>query len=109
MWYSVGEPGYSWNSQPKRPPQNSLAWPVAPAGISKCTIWPAIPSPFACGRSHAPRLHHYDEQTAARSTTHRRTGDVATCDGAEGARTPDLLAASQTLSQLSYGPASDPV
>ena len=27
-------------------------------------------------------------------------------DGAEGARTPDLLAASQTLSQLSYGPAS---
>jgi hypothetical protein len=25
--------------------------------------------------------------------------------GAEGARTPDLLAASQTLSQLSYGPA----
>src|SRR5712691_11589971 len=25
-------------------------------------------------------------------------------DGAEGARTPDLLAASQTLSQLSYGP-----
>src|SRR5882757_5602428 len=26
--------------------------------------------------------------------------------GAEGARTPDLLAASQTLSQLSYGPAS---
>ncbi len=26
--------------------------------------------------------------------------------GAEGARTPDLLAASQTLSQLSYGPRS---
>ena len=25
-------------------------------------------------------------------------------NGAEGARTPDLLAASQTLSQLSYGP-----
>jgi hypothetical protein len=25
-------------------------------------------------------------------------------DGAEGARTPDLLAASQTLSQLSYSP-----
>ena len=30
--------------------------------------------------------------------------------GAEGDRTPDLLAASQTLSQLSYGPGrSDPV
>ena len=26
-------------------------------------------------------------------------------DGAKGIRTPDLLAASQTLSQLSYGPA----
>ena len=32
----------------------------------------------------------------------RLTGRVS--DGAEGARTPDLLAASQTLSQLSYGP-----
>jgi hypothetical protein len=29
-------------------------------------------------------------------------------DGAEGARTPDLLAASQTLSQLSYGPWEHP-
>src|SRR6186713_873261 len=29
---------------------------------------------------------------------------VSPRDGAEGARTPDLLAASQTLSQLSYGP-----
>ena len=28
------------------------------------------------------------------------------CDGAKGDRTPDLLAASQTLSQLSYGPVS---
>lgn len=27
-------------------------------------------------------------------------------DGAKGDRTPDLLAASQTLSQLSYGPVS---
>jgi hypothetical protein len=30
-------------------------------------------------------------------------------NGAEGIRTPDLLAASQTLSQLSYGPALRPV
>src|SRR6186713_420046 len=42
MWYSVGDPVYSWNSQPKRPPQNSFAWAVSPAGISKWTIWPAM-------------------------------------------------------------------
>src|SRR5262249_6316923 len=50
-------------------------------------------------------------------STERRTGcvgfdKVARCrsgdDGAEGARTPDLLAASQTLSQLSYGPGRIP-
>ena len=40
---------------------------------------------------------------------HRAATDMAgdRNSGAEGARTPDLLAASQTLSQLSYGPWED--
>ena len=36
----------------------------------------------------------------------KKPPDGGFLDGAEGARTPDLLAASQSLSQLSYGPAS---
>ncbi len=35
----------------------------------------------------------------------RRHGVVQRCNGAEGARTPDLLGAIQALSQLSYSPA----
>jgi hypothetical protein len=37
------------------------------------------------------------------------TQDRPTEDGANGTRTRDLLAASQTLSQLSYGPAGSRV
>ena len=35
MWYSVGLPGYSSNFQSKSPPQNSRAFAVSPAGISR--------------------------------------------------------------------------
>ncbi len=37
MWYSDG-PGNAWNCQPKSEPQNSRAFAVSSAGISKCTI-----------------------------------------------------------------------
>src|SRR5215218_9438159 len=63
MWYSDG-PGYSWNCHPKREPQNSRLLAVSSAGISKCTIWPAMRPPVSssggAGRSAAspgrPRL-----------------------------------------------------
>src|SRR6266540_2963838 len=46
MWYSDG-PGYDSNCHPKSEPQNSRPWAVSSAGISKCTIWPAIAVPLA--------------------------------------------------------------
>ena len=35
MWYSLGLPSKAWNSQPKSEPQNSRAFAVSPAGISR--------------------------------------------------------------------------
>src|SRR4029453_9090638 len=44
MWYSDG-PGYVSNCHPKSEPQNSRACAVSSAGISRCTICPAIRPP----------------------------------------------------------------
>ena len=65
----------------------------------------AVPGRGAA-RSRAERSgwDHSRRSLVRRRRETRLTGRVS--DGAEGARTPDLLAASQTLSQLSYGPAS---
>ena len=46
----------------------------------------------------------YSRELPARLTTTASVARGHRPSGAEGARTPDLLAASQTLSQLSYGP-----
>jgi hypothetical protein len=44
--YSPGPPGYDWNSHPKSAPQNARACSVSSAGISICTISPAIRPSF---------------------------------------------------------------
>src|SRR5215218_7751265 len=49
MWYSDG-PGKFWNCHPKREPQNSRAFAVSCAGISKCTILPAMRPPVVVVR-----------------------------------------------------------
>src|SRR2546423_7768221 len=60
MWYSDG-PGYDSNCHPKSPPQNSRAFAVSSAGISKWAISPGIlpplrRSPAEHGRSAASVL-----------------------------------------------------
>ena len=61
------------------------------------------------GRSPPPRhCHSIRRRTSTDGIRHPVRGPTTRAsDGAEGARTPDLLAASQTLSQLSYGPGKD--
>ena len=44
MWYSDG-PGKLSNCQPNREPQNSRLAAVSSAGISRCTISPAMDPP----------------------------------------------------------------
>src|SRR4029453_9459223 len=54
MWYSDG-PGYVSNCHPKSEPQNSRAWAVSSAGISRCTICPAIrPPPVGVSNAYDP-------------------------------------------------------
>ena len=106
MWYSTG-PGYASYCQPKSPPQNSRALAVSLGRDLDVNHLTCHVSPLSRGRMRVaqPRFTRMTNETAANSTTHRQQlaeGDY----GAEGARTPDLLAASQTLSQLSYGPRS---
>ena len=48
-----------------------------------------------------------DESDGSRHGHRLAVAAIASLDGANGTRTRDLLAASQTLSQLSYGPAAE--
>src|SRR5215212_3336633 len=52
MWYSDG-PGNASNCHPKSDPQNSFALAVSSAGISMCTISPAIHPPSHDGSAEA--------------------------------------------------------
>ena len=63
---------------------------------------PSRPRSFHHGGADGVPLRSAGGVTRRSETRNPPRGRVS--DGAEGARTPDLLAASQTLSQLSYGP-----
>lgn len=47
---------------------------------------------------------HVNNEVQTYCSTHARVREHGTCGGATGIRTPDLLRAKQTLSQLSYCP-----